>query len=160
MGFVNTQNTVLEFYLARSESMPQTQFASRLRSVRKVLGDEERGRFAAKVGLPKNTLANYELGLNEPPVSVLVKYQELFGVDIRWLATGEGEMFSSVPSNNTGTALLDREVMRIAIAAVEEGLAGRSFPPDKKAELILNGYDLILRDRKNRDNVVSFARVA
>ena len=53
--------------MARSESMPQTQFASRLRSVKKVLGDEERGRFAAKVGLPKNTLANYELGLNEPP---------------------------------------------------------------------------------------------
>jgi len=50
--------------------------------------------------------------------------------------------------------------MRIAIEAVEEGLAGRSFPPDKKAELILNGYDLILRDRKNRENVVSFARVA
>lgn len=35
--------------------------------MKKVLGDEERGRFAAKVGLPKNTLANYELGLNEPP---------------------------------------------------------------------------------------------
>lgn len=54
--------------MARSESMPQTQFASRLRSVKKVLCDEERGRFAAKVGLPKNTLANYELGLNEPPL--------------------------------------------------------------------------------------------
>lgn len=146
--------------MARLESTPQTEFALRLRSVRKILGDEERGRFAAKIGLPKNTLANYELGINEPPVSVLVKYQELFGVDIRWLATGEGEMFSSLQSNNVGTALLDRDVMQIAIEAVEEGLAGRPFPADKKAKLILAGYDLILKDRTNRDNVVLFARVA
>lgn len=146
--------------MARLESTPQTEFARRLRSVRKILGDEERGRFAAKIGLPKNTLANYELGINEPPVSVLVKYQELFGVDIRWLATGEGEMFSSLQSNNVGTALLDRDVMQIAIEAVEEGLAGRPFPADKKAKLILAGYDLILKDRTNRDNVVLFARVA
>lgn len=146
--------------MARLESTPQTEFALRLRSVRKILGDEERGRFAAKVGLPKNTLANYELGINEPPVSVLVKYQELFGVDIRWLATGEGKMFSSSQSNNVGTALLDRDVMQIAIEAVEEGLAGRPFPADKKAKLILAGYDLILKDRTNRDNVVLFARAA
>ena len=146
--------------MARLESTPQTEFARRLRSVRKILGDEERGRFAAKIGLPKNTLANYELGINEPPVSVLVKYQELFGVDIRWLATGEGEMFSSLQSNNVGTALLDRDVMQIAIEAVEEGLAGRPFPADKKAKLILAGYDLILKDRTNRDNVVLFARAA
>ena len=146
--------------MARLESTPQTEFARRLRSVRKILGDEERGRFAAKIGLPKNTLANYELGINEPPVSVLVKYQELFGVDIRWLATGEGEMFSSSQSNNVGTALLDRDVMQIAIEAVEEGLAGRPFPADKKAKLILAGYDLILKDRTNRDNVVLFARAA
>lgn len=146
--------------MARSESTPQTEFALRLRSVRKILGDEERGRFAAKIGLPKNTLANYELGINEPPVSVLVKYQELFGVDIRWLATGEGEMFSSSQSADVGTALLDRDVMQIAIEAVEEGLAGRPFPADKKAKLILAGYDLIRKDRTNRDNVVLFARAA
>lgn len=146
--------------MARLESTPQTEFARRLRSVRKILGDEERGRFAAKIGLPKNTLANYELGINEPPVSVLVKYQELFGVDIRWLATGEGEMFSSSQSADVGTALLDRDVMQIAIEAVEEGLAGRPFPPDKKAKLILAGYDLIRKDRTNRDNVVLFARAA
>lgn len=146
--------------MARLESTPQTEFARRLRSVRKILGDEERGRFAAKIGLPKNTLANYELGINEPPVSVLVKYQELFGVDIRWLATGEGEMFSSSQSADVGTALLDRDVMQIAIEAVEEGLAGRPFPADKKAKLILAGYDLILKDRTNRDNVVLFARAA
>lgn len=160
LGFVNTLFMVLEFYLSRSESMPKTEFALRLRSVRKILGDEERGRFAAKVGLPKNTLANYELGLNEPPISVLVKYQELFGVDIRWLATGTGEMFSSEASNNIGTALLDRDIMKIAIEAVEEGLAGRVFPANKKAELILNGYDLILKDRTNRNNVVIFARAS
>ena len=91
---------------------------------------------------------------------MLGAYASVFGVDAKWLLTGEGEMFSSAQDKNGGVALLNRDVLQIALEAVEEGLAGRPFPVDKKAELILNAYDLILRDRKNRDNVVSFARVA
>lgn len=146
--------------MSRPEKPPETEFAKRLRAVRQRIGVADRAEFASKLGVPVSTYATWERGKNEPPATALAAYAWVFGVSLIWLVTGEGEMFSSLQSNNVGTALLDRDVMQIAIEAVEEGLAGRPFPADKKAKLILAGYDLILKDRTNRDNVVLFARVA
>lgn len=146
--------------MARPESISKTELGARLRSIRKALGDPDRSAVSAQLGISKNSLAAYERGENEPTASVLGAYASVFGIDAKWLLTGEGEMFSSAQDKNGGVALLNRDVLQIALEAVEEGLAGRPFPVNKKAELILNAYDLILRDRKNRANVVSFARVA
>ena len=67
-------------------------------------------------------------------------------------------MFSSVQFDLQGACILNRKVMKITIEAVEKGLSERRFPADKKAVLILLGYDLILKDKSNRTNVVEFAR--
>lgn len=148
--------------MARAEKASKTALGDRLRSIRRTLGDPDRLVFSGKLGISKNSLAAYERGENEPTASTLGSYASIFGISVQWLVSGEGEMFSgnSAKIKNVGTALLDRDVMKIAIEAVEEGLGGRAFPADKKAELILNGYDLILKDRLNRHNVVLFARAA
>uniref|UniRef100_UPI000584960C helix-turn-helix domain-containing protein n=1 Tax=Bartonella queenslandensis TaxID=481138 RepID=UPI000584960C len=82
--------------MARPELEPRTPLAKRLREVRKSLGNEERGAFAKTLGLAKNTLANYELGLHEPPASLITTYHETYGINFSWLLTGEGEMFTDV----------------------------------------------------------------
>ena len=149
--------------MARPEKEPETELAKRLRAVRKALGDEERGRFAMKLEIPKNTLAGYETGISEAPTSIIEKYNSLFGVDIPWLVTGKGEMFASTSDNSQssiGMAFLNKAVMKAAIEAVDIGLNGRSLPSDKKAELILVAYDLILKDNSYKDSVIRLVRAA
>ncbi|WP_019221882.1 helix-turn-helix domain-containing protein, partial [Bartonella senegalensis] len=82
--------------MARPELEPKTPLAKRLREIRKMLGNEERGAFAKTLDLAKGTLANYELGVNEPPASIVIAYHKIYGVDFHWLLTGEGETFSDM----------------------------------------------------------------
>ena len=46
------------------------------------------------------------------------------------------------------------------IEALEEGLNDRSLPSDKKAELVLAAYDLLLTDNSNKDSVIRLVRAA
>lgn len=146
--------------MSRPEKEPETELAKRLRAVRKALGDEERGRFAMKLEIPKNTLAGYETGISEAPTSIIEKYNSLFGVDIPWLVTGKGEMFSQSSPTSAGALILDRAAMKLAIEAVEEGLNGRSLSANRKAELVLAAYDLLLTDNSNKDSVIRLVRAA
>ncbi|WP_019222751.1 helix-turn-helix domain-containing protein, partial [Bartonella rattaustraliani] len=77
-------------------ALPKTPLAKRLREIRKMLENEERGAFAKTLDLAKSTFANYELGVNEPPASIVIAYYKIYGVDFYWLLTGEGEMFSDM----------------------------------------------------------------
>lgn len=83
--------------MARPEVKPKTPLAQRLREVRRYIGDPDREVFAEQVGVSKNTLASYERGETEPTVSVLDAYSRIFGVDVRWVVSGEGGMFSERP---------------------------------------------------------------
>lgn len=49
--------------------------------------------FASKIGVKRNTVAQYEIGRNEPIDSVINLICKEFNVDELWLRTGEGEMF-------------------------------------------------------------------
>ncbi|MCT6880682.1 MAG: helix-turn-helix domain-containing protein [Commensalibacter sp.] len=144
--------------MARPENEAKTALGNRLRSVRKAVGDPDRSAFAKSIGVSKNSLAAYERGENEPTASTLAAYASTYGICLQWLITGESEMFSSVQFGLQSACILDKDVMKIAIEAVEEGLGERRYPADKKATLILLGYDLILKDKSNRINVVEFAR--
>lgn len=149
--------------MSRPEKEPETELAKRLRAVRKALGDEERGRFAIKLEIPKNTLAGYETGISEAPTSIIEKYNSLFGVDIPWLVTGKGEMFANTSDNcqsSIGMAFLNRAAMKMAIEAVEEGLNGRSLSSNRKADLILAAYDLLLTDNSNKDSIIRLVSAA
>lgn len=147
--------------MARPEVEAKTPFGQRLRDVRKALGDEERGNFAARLGISKGALALYERGEREPNTSILIAYYEKYGVNLNWLLTGHGEMFPQSQANGfIGSAMLDRNTLHMAVEAVEEGLSGRTIPSDKKAELILAAYDILIEDEDNKNNVIRLVRAA
>lgn len=62
---------------------------SRIKELRKKLGltQEE---FAKKIGLARNSIANYEIGRREPTNAIITSICREFGVNEVWLRTGEG----------------------------------------------------------------------
>ena len=64
----------------------------RIRELRKNLGMTQQ-EFADKIGVKRNTIANYEVGRNEPIDAVLSLICREFSVNEDWLRTGNGEMF-------------------------------------------------------------------
>lgn len=138
--------------MARQEK-PKTPLARRLVEVRKALGFEEREKFAAGMGCKSSTFGSYERGDREPKSAFYRNYRQRFAVNLNWLFTGEGEMLGDVSAPQNQEAL-NRERMTVAINAVEEGLEGKRFPIDKKAELILAAYDMLAEDYDNKDNII------
>jgi len=65
----------------------------RIRKLRKNL-DLTQQEFADRLGTKRNTIANYEIGRNEPSNSVFTLICREFNVNEEWLRTGEGEMFN------------------------------------------------------------------
>ncbi|WP_375704406.1 helix-turn-helix transcriptional regulator [Bartonella sp. AD328YNZD] len=131
--------------MARPDSEPKTPLAKRLRDIRKMLGNEERGAFAKTLDLAKGTLANYELGVNEPPASIVIAYHKIYGVDFHWLLTGEGEMFSDMAKAKTAgfkpqtiPAGLMKKLGRIAYTTYRD--ANIKLPPEDIAELAAELY--------------------
>lgn len=49
--------------------------------------------FAAKLGIKRNTVAQYETGRGNPSDAVIFSICREFDVNEAWLRTGEGEMF-------------------------------------------------------------------
>lgn len=64
----------------------------RLKALRKMLGltQEE---FAARLGIKRAAISNYEIGRNAPIDAVISLICREFNVSETWLRTGEGEMF-------------------------------------------------------------------
>lgn len=154
-------------------SIAKTEFAQRLTAVREALGFRERKPFASKLDMHPDTLGGYERGDTMPDFSFLTRYKREFSVNLDWLITGEGTMFTSAAElvrqasfEGTGdrmgserpslTALehvraaehrathsVDLVRLEAAIEAVEEGLHGRRVAPKIKAELTIAAYDLL-----------------
>lgn len=70
----------------------------RIKKLRKTL-DLTQQEFADRIGVKRNTIANYEIGRNEPIDSVLALIVREFNVNEKWLRTGEGEMFIPAPAS-------------------------------------------------------------
>ena len=70
----------------------------RLKELRKALGLTQQ-RFADRIGVKRNTMANYESGRNVPIDAVVSLICREFHVREEWLRTGEGEMFVNTPRN-------------------------------------------------------------
>lgn len=74
----------------------------RLKLLRKELGLTQE-KFAERLNIKRNTLANYEIGRNEPIDAVISLICREFNVNEKWLRTGEGEMFKErSPSDEIG----------------------------------------------------------
>lgn len=64
----------------------------RIKKLRKAL-DLTQQEFGDRIGIKRNTLANYEIGRNEPIDAVVSLICREFNISEKWLRTGEGEMF-------------------------------------------------------------------
>lgn len=68
----------------------------RLKALRKELGLTQE-KFAERLRMKRNSIANYEIGRNEPIDAVIALICREFKVNETWLRTGEGEMFKEDP---------------------------------------------------------------
>ena len=84
----------------------------RLKQLRKELGLTQQ-EFSDKIGIKRNTFAQYENGRNEPIDAVVRLICSTYNVNEEWLRTGAGRMFVSKNTN-----------MRVQ-AWIEKVLAGR-----------------------------------
>lgn len=67
----------------------------RIKELRKSLGLTQQ-EFADRIGVKRGAIANYEVGRNEPTVSVCSLICREFSVSEEWLRYGTGEMFIPV----------------------------------------------------------------
>lgn len=74
----------------------------RIKELRKALGLTQQ-EFANKIGIKRNSLANYETGRNIPLDAILLSICREFNVSEDWLRNGIGDMFKleTYTSNNT-----------------------------------------------------------
>ena len=64
----------------------------RIKQLRKALGYTQQ-EFADRIGVKRNTIAQYEIGRNEPIDSVVNLICKEYNVNPDWLRDGSGEMF-------------------------------------------------------------------
>ena len=64
----------------------------RIKKIRRILGLTQQ-EFADRIGIKRNTIANYETGRNDPVDSVVSLICREFGVSEEWLRYGTGEAF-------------------------------------------------------------------
>ncbi len=70
----------------------------RIKKLRRTL-DLTQQEFADKIGIKRNSLANYETGRNTPIDAIVVSICREFNVNEEWLRNGTGEMFLPVDRN-------------------------------------------------------------
>lgn len=70
----------------------------RLKKLRKAL-DLTQQEFADRIGVKRNSLANYETGRNTPIDAIIVSICREFNVNEEWLRSGTGDMFLPVDRN-------------------------------------------------------------
>lgn len=64
----------------------------RLKKLRKALNLTQQ-KFADKLGVKQNTIAQYEMGRNDPSDAVIISICREFNVSEEWIRTGKGDMF-------------------------------------------------------------------
>lgn len=77
----------------------------RIRELRKELKMTQDD-FGNKIGVARNTIANYECGRRIPTNAVITSICKEFKINEEWLRTGIGEMFKELPEEDETAALL------------------------------------------------------
>lgn len=81
----------------------------RLKQLRKELNLNQQ-EFAEKIGINRGTLANYEVGRNEPIDAVVKLICDRFHVNEEWLRTGKGEMFTALSKEDEIMELIEQSM--------------------------------------------------
>lgn len=83
----------------------------RIKALRKALSLNQTD-FGSKIGVKQSAVAAYESGSRTPLDSVIVSICREFGVNERWIRTGEGEMLMHLSR--------EEEIMRFAATVVRD----------------------------------------
>ena len=104
----------------------------RIKKLRKML-DLTQQKFGERIGIKGNTVAQYELGRNEPIDAVLSLICREFNVNEEWLRNGEGEMFKPAPSDVLDQLASEYNLSNASYIAIEKFV---NLKPEKRNELI------------------------
>ena len=119
----------------------------RIKKLRRMLDLTQQG-FGDRIGIKRNTVANYETGRNEPVDSVVSLICREFKVNEEWLRNGTGEMFVPDPGNE-----LDALAEKYHLSAGDQTLIEKyvNLKPDSRKAVMdfiadvaatLNGTDI------------------
>ena len=78
--------------------------------------------FGSRIGIKGNTIANYELGRNEPIDAVISLICREYNVNETWLRTGTGEMFTPSPRSELDALAAEYHLDQAAYVVVEKFL--------------------------------------
>lgn len=126
-------------------------FAARLKEP--VDSYESASALAREVGVVEGTIRKWANGYSQPKIGETVKLAKALGVNLLWLATGEGEKYphaAGVTREDSGdyTALeVDEKTLRRALEAVDEALAlaNREVGIERKAGMVSRVYAALTR---------------
>lgn len=124
----------------------------RIKKLRKMLDLTQR-EFGERIGVKGNTIAQYELGRNEPIDAVISLICREYGVSEEWLKNGSGEMFEDVPEEDVYSRAAAEALKNDDALAIEGMKLYYSLSPEaRKAaeEYILKLADMI-REHRNTE---------
>ncbi len=75
-----------------SDKNTKLEVGLRLKAFRKMLGLSQQA-LAKVIGYAQRTISDWERGRLEIPLQVLITLKQIYGLNIDWLLTGEGEPF-------------------------------------------------------------------
>ena len=104
----------------------------RIRKIRRDLNLTQQ-EFAERIGIKRNTVANYETGRNEPVAAVISLICREFNVNEEWLRHGTGDMFITDKPNE-----LDALVMKYGLSDADQVLIEKyiSLKPKSRDTII------------------------
>lgn len=91
----------------------------RIKKLRRSL-DLTQQEFADRIGVKRNTIANYEIGRNVPIDSVLALIVREFHVNETWLRSGEGEMFTPAAASALDTLAKEQNLTHGEYVLIEK----------------------------------------
>ena len=110
----------------------------RIKKIRRELNLTQQ-EFAERIGIKRNTIANYETGRNDPADSVISLICREFNVREEWLRTGEGEMFKPKPSDILDQLAYKYKLFNFDYVMIEKFLA---MPPDLRRAIYDHFHDV------------------
>lgn len=129
----------------------------RIKKIRKSL-DLTQQEFADRIGVKRNSYANYEIGRNIPIDAIILSICREFNVNETWLRTGEGEMFNKVKTMDIAHRHFDylMENASYQKKAVLSALIEMMYSfPDDKWDYVFKQFEACLKDAKNDSKTTS-----
>lgn len=123
----------------------------RIKKLRKTL-DMTQQEFADKIGVKRNTIAQYEIGRNEPIDAVVNLICHEFDVNETWLRTGEGEMFKPTLTNILEQLAQEYHLSDIAYVIVEKFI---NLPPKIQNNLFEFFQEIVIAVNENKQEKIS-----